>query len=628
MRSTTSQGWWRAPWLVLLMLIVAFGLFSKESSIAVGVIVPLYWFIYEFPKFKKEQRLNRFMIEFCVWLVMVPPLIGMMAARHWVFKNSSPAETPFLDNPIRGIWQVQELGIPEFEQELKKKPMLGMSYIECKMTAVKIMGRLLLLLAWPWTLCSDYSYDEIPNFSWHLNRWADWQAVIALVAMLAIGAASYFLLKRGYKAAFFFIALFFIAAFPTSNLTVTIGSVMAERFMYLPLAGFTGIVAMLVFWGARKLWEYLKLDDPDDFPWHRVLAGSLLGLVVVIYGLRTYFRNPVWKEDETLWRDAIQHSKRSFRCYQSLAFAVYEKLPLAKTDEQKLEKVNEMISIASGALPIVDPLPNHLNSSRLYLHLGMYYSIKAELLCKKAPDGSLMMTPEAYACYEEAAKILERGSQIDRSFNQVNKAKQRLRGDPEWQITDAGLGPVYGTLGIAYARLGRFRDAYNRLLYMRQLDPTEIDAYLKLASVQVADNKFDEACASLMQCLLMDNQRQQVWGTLIQIYQQVYGQRASGAIVVDQGSGQVKLNPHHELVKWHLLIAYRDFIKTLRQSRRFAMAEEMGKMAKKQYEFPAETIDALFEEPVWVVTPEGVDYTQETKELRGYRPPATSPADK
>jgi tetratricopeptide (TPR) repeat protein len=230
--------------------------------------------------------------------------------------------------------------------------------------------------------------------------------------------------------------------------------------------------------------------------------------------------------------------------------------------------------------------------------------------------------------YRKAVAILERGSQIDRAFNQVNKAKQRLRGDSPSQITDAGLGPVYGTMGIAYARLGNYREAMNKLTYMRQLDPTEIDAYLKMASVQVANNEFDRACSTLLQCLLMDNSKQQVWQTLIQIYSQYYGERAAGAIMLDKESGQIKLNPGHPLVRLHLLEAYREFIKALRMSHRFVMAEEMGKMAKKQYDFPPDIIDKLFDDPVYVVTPEGVQYDQEEKELRGYRPPATEPTTK
>jgi tetratricopeptide (TPR) repeat protein len=678
MRSLQSNGGWRAPWLILLMMITAFGLFAKESSIAVGAVVPFYWITYRYGWSKlglwklllalavitaascyffsekiaiavagvaglaviacwilfqvRESGSDVWkplLVEFLVWFVMVPPLIGMKVTRDWVFRNASPPETPFLDNPIRGIWQVKDLNIPAFDEQLKLKPMYGMSYVECKMTAVKIMGRLLLLLAWPWTLSSDYSYSEIPNFSWHLNSWDDWQAVIALAALAAIAVVAVWLIRRGNKAAFFFIGFFFIAAFPTSNFTVTIGSVMAERFMYLPLAGFTGVVVIFVFTIAHKLWKWLQLEDPDDFPWYRVLAGAFLSLVVIIFGIRTYFRNFVWKEDQTLWEDAIQHSTRSFRCYQSLAFALYEKLEFGTkppTIPEKLERVDKMIHVAEGALPIVDPLPDHLNSSRLYLHLGMYYSIKAELLSNRNPDGSVSNTREAAAWYQKAVDILERGSQIDRAFNEVNKAKQRLRHDPPEEITDAGLGPVYGTLGLAYARLGQYKEAIQRLEYARQLDPTDIDSYLKIATVQLSQNKFEEASTTLIQCMLMDGSRPQVWQTLMQVFG-TYGERAQGALIVE--NNQLKLNLNHELVRWHLLQAYREFIRIFRRSHRFAMAEEAAVTAINTYHYPREIIDSLFDEPVYVVTPQGVQYDQEEKELKGYRPPkppTTNPA--
>lgn len=530
------------------------------------------------------------------YLMTIPPLVAMFVVRHWVFSNSSPAETPFLDNPIRGIWMVQELNIPEFAEELAKKPMPGMSFIECKLTAVKILGRLLLLLSWPKTLSADYSYAQIPNFSWHLNRWDDWQAMLAAAAMAAIAFAAARLYRRQ-PAVFFLILFFFAAGLPTSNLVITIGSVMAERFMYLPLAGFTGVLAVLVFWGAEKLWKRLAAFQPERFIRWDFAAKCLLGAIVAVYAARGWIRNFDWMSDLTLWTAARRDSPRSFRSYQSLAFALYEEHPTANVDK--------MIEVAEGALPIVDPLPNHLNSSRLYLHLGMYYSIKGDLLSQKNPDGTVSLTPQAEYWYRKAISILERGSQVDRAFNQVNRAKQFLRGDDPETIGDAGLGPIYGTMAMAYARLGMLDTAYRRLQYQRQLDPSDPDAYAKLATIQLAMRRPDDAAVSLIQTILLDPGRPEVWNTLVQIYAQM-GDRGRATIVYDGKA--YKLNLSHPVVREQMVSAYRDFIRGFRRARRPQMAEEARKVAIQRYDFPRSLFDPLFNEPIPIVTPDGFIY--------------------
>jgi tetratricopeptide (TPR) repeat protein len=562
------------------------------------------------PEYARDWRLvwNGFAVGY---LALIPPIIAMFAVRDWVFRNSSPAETPFLDNPIRGIWQVAELNLPAFATELAAKPIWGLSFFECKMTAVKIMGKLLWLLTFPLNLSCDYSWHQIPNFSYTFhNGVEDLKAIVALLVMVFVFILVPIYAYRRNKAVFFFILFFFVAALPTSNLLVTIGSVMAERFMYLPLAGFTGVVVIFVFWLARKMWEGLKLGDEDDYPWHRLIAGSLLTVVVAGYGIRAFFRNYAWESDITLWEAAKDDSPRSFRTYQSLAFAYYERymesIMRGKKPHELEPDVNVMIDTAENALPIVDGLPNHLNSSRLYLHLGMYYSIKGDIHAERMQDGSFVLSDEGRAWFTKAVNILERGSQVDRAFNEVNKSKQKRRGDPEKDITDAGLGPVYGAMANAYVRLGEYDKAIRRAHYQRQLDPSDIDAYIKLAQAQLGARRYDDASVTLIQCILLDGTRQEIWGTLAQLYGSI-GERGVGTIV--QEGNQFKLNLSHSIVRENLCQAYREFIRIFRRARRWQMAEEARKIAVERYQYPRSLFDPLFDEPIQQVTPDGVQYS-------------------
>lgn len=610
MRSTTAEGLGRAPWLILLSSVLFVGFLAKESSVAIGAIIPLYWITFKFDWSSLRRGFAAWAKpvgrELAVWCVMLPPLLGMLGLRAWVFANATPPEEPFLDNPIRGIWLYRSLGLESFEQQLIEKPLLGVNYIECKMTAVKIMGKLMALLAFPKTLCCDYSFDQIPNFSMTFSQgWDDWEAVLSLLVILGIFTLAGYLLYKGQKAAFFYIAFFFLAALPTSNFIITIGSVMAERFMYLPLMGFTGITVMGVFALGEFLWKRFRLDTNPDVPRYSLIAGELLSLVVVIYGVRAYMRNFVWKDDLTLWQDAIQTSPKSFRCYQSLAFALYERHMTQQKVDGREVSLDDIIKIDEAAIPITSKLPNHLNSSRLYLHLGMYYVLKGDYMCVKDPTtGDLVVPLAARPYYQRAVELLEIGSKIDRAFNEVNRAKQLQRNDPLDRITEVGLAPVYGVMGGAYDRLKMPEEALKRFEYQKQLDPMDLEPYTRIAGVRKMQKNFDLAAISLVEAMLLDTKQMALWQELANIYANM---GPEGATTIVMEGNQPRLNVQgNNLAKEHLIQAYRDLIRVARRTKRFAMAEDAWTTAHLKHGFPRELFDPLFEEDIDIVTPQGI----------------------
>ncbi len=580
-------------WLgIALMLVVAL------HEVILGTLTPQLT-----DQYRRDWKTiwHRFAVGY---LAMLPAVIAMFAVRAWVFANATPAEEPFLDNPIRGVWKVAELNLPSFAEQIKLKPILGMSFFECKMTAVKILGKLLLLLTWPHPLCSDYSYAQIPNFSYTFRQgWDDVQAVLALVVLLGIFYLAYKLYTRS-RAAFFFIIFFFAAGLPTSNIVLTIGSVMAERFMYLPLAGFTACVVLGAYALFKKLFQWLNLYDQDDFPWYSIIPGVLLSFVIVVYGILTYVRNPVWTSDRTLWEDAILTSPKAFRCYQSLAFALYED---GLYDGVPARHVDRMIALDEQGIQIVKVLPDQLNSSRMYMHLGMYYQLKADTLTyQQGPN--LVVTAEAMKFYKKSADILEEGITVDRSFNELNRKKQKLRGDPDDEINDAGLGPIYGTVAMAYSRLGQLNPALidvalHRLEYARQLDPNDPDNYARMGLIAMQKKDWQKACQGLIQSILLDPKRRDVWDSL----RRAYAERGPNSAIMVELDGTPKLNTADPMLHDDFLEVYKDFIRVFLRAHRYIAAEDARRSAIQTYGFLPEIIDGLFEEPIWAVTPDGID---------------------
>jgi hypothetical protein len=113
------------------------------------------------------------------------------------------------------------------------------------------------LFLWPARLSADYSYNAIRLFGWRASNWEDAKALIALAVCLGAALLAVLLAvrwRRTGKPLLFFLVFFFVALSPTSNLIVLIGSIMAERFLYLPSVGLAGcVVAAIHALGQRRL---------------------------------------------------------------------------------------------------------------------------------------------------------------------------------------------------------------------------------------------------------------------------------------------------------------------------------------------------------------------------------------
>ena len=178
-----------------------------------------------------------------------------------------------------------------------------------RLTAIKVIGKYLWLFVWPARLSADYSYNAVPLFGWHLADWEDAKALIALAVCL--GAA--LLAVRWYrtrKPLFFFLAFFFVALAPTSNLAILIGSIMAERFVYLPSIGLAGCVVAAICALGRPVPRY-------RFPAMRA-AWIALGILCLAGAARTYARNFDWLDDRSLWTSAVNVCPQSAKAHYNL----------------------------------------------------------------------------------------------------------------------------------------------------------------------------------------------------------------------------------------------------------------------------------------------------------------------
>jgi tetratricopeptide (TPR) repeat protein len=159
-------------------------------------------------------------------------------------------------------------------------------------TAAKVSLMYLSRLLAPTTLVHDYSYPLI--------RPATFPEAFAALFVLAIFAWALYYSYRKNRCVFYGLAFFAIGFSIVSNLVFLIGTIMAERLLYLPGIGFA-IAAGALLEAGREHLAGLKT---------RALAVAaavgVLTAVCVLFGIRTALRNRDWHSQRTLYEQAIR----------------------------------------------------------------------------------------------------------------------------------------------------------------------------------------------------------------------------------------------------------------------------------------------------------------------------------
>src|ERR1035438_842426 len=113
---------------------------------------------------------------------------------------------------------------------------------DARLRAVTPQNLRLILTEPYWSGMTAYGlYRPLTTFSYLLNYAVFGNGTNPGAALLAVRW------YRTRKPLFFFLAFFFVALVPTSNLVVLIGSIMAERFVYLPSIGLAGCVVAAIY---------------------------------------------------------------------------------------------------------------------------------------------------------------------------------------------------------------------------------------------------------------------------------------------------------------------------------------------------------------------------------------------
>ncbi len=495
---TESSAPRRWVWLAALSVVTLAGAFAKESAVTVVGVIVLYEVC-----FWQQRRKGRDLL--LASLAMLLPIQAMLFQRASVLWSSPAAKFPFYDNPL-----------------------VGAGFWESRLTALQVMGRYLGLLIWPATLSSDYSWSQI--------RVADTSAA-GLLAWFAIaaGAGGCFYLLRRQRTLFFAVAAAFVVFLPTANLLFPIGTIMAERFLYLPAMAVAACVAAAL----------LRL------PGRAFVA--LAAVLVVACSARTWARNADWQSDLTLGAAAVQSSPASFKSHKLLAYGLHEADARGNLDR--------VIEETEASLRVLDPLPDARNNADSYQRAGGYYMERAEA----SPAAGPASARRALELFQRARKI---------ALTQPGAASAPAMAELLLRISEVQrrLGDVSGPLETALAA--------------RRVEPANPALHRQLAAVLLDQGRADDAAVALMQGVLFTADTP-LRNELLRLYQN--GLDPSGCATMPI-QGNTALNPDCPIVHRHLCVAATGIIRMRVESGRQDLAETMRQNAVQQFHCSPESL--------------------------------------
>jgi tetratricopeptide (TPR) repeat protein len=440
-------GWRRKAAIGGLALASCFGLLSKEHA----VILPAAMLLYDI--------LFRSRIQTGSYLAVLTPILAILAWRHWVLPG-------ILDDIV-----------------VVDNPLAAAPFWKGRLTALEVLWRYLGLLVWPRQLSWDYSYHQIPLAT-------TGGGLIALTGLLALVGFLGSLYRRAVAVCFFGI-FFFLAIGPTSNLLFLVGSILAERFLYLPSIGF----AVCIVAAVAAIWRRLA-------PSHAVaITAAVIAVALAGLGARTWVRNGEWTDGKKLWDSALTVSPNSFKTHLARINSLYRR-------GLDLFSLDECIEEAQKAAAIVADLPPEQSTALPLATLGSLYQLKGDTLTAQqnallsVTNPSITGTFESpQQWYDRALDAFAQAVALDDLQRESERRRALARGVPKERIRFGGSSFLYSHLADTYRRLGRFKEALQAFRHLSAIAPIDAAVYEQIAQVQGAMGSSEDAIVTLWQAV-------------------------------------------------------------------------------------------------------------------------------
>ena len=298
------------------------------------------------------------------------------------------------------------------------------------------------LVLFPINLNAEYTFA-------YPDRFLDFSNLFSFIVIIAIIVGSFYIFQYS-KGIFFGIWWFIITLLPVSNL-IEIHNPIAERYLYLPLVGFCMVIAIL----------FNKVPGRPDLVQSKTIArlkyAILIGLLI-FYSMVTVARNPVWKDNFSVWANTVEKSPDNPIVHGGLGLAYQERGFL----DEAIRAFKTAIELGPNMAK------NHYNIGRAYEEKGLFEN------AIDAYNKAVELNPEYTDAYFNLANLY---MQMQLKKDAINAYRKVIELDPN----DL---EAYNNLGVALAMQGEIGRAVELWEKVLEMDPNNQKAKDNIAKAK------------------------------------------------------------------------------------------------------------------------------------------------
>lgn len=279
-----------AKWkVVACFAAAAFACAFACLSNAAGAVIPALVIAWELILSKRRRVRNAFLRTSALWAIAIVAIVIKKIGydQHEAFREAAALSTV-----------IQELGYGKGQQS----DSVGAVSVERLMLVFNVYWRNLCSIVWPNRLTLSYGPLAPKSFS-DLEVALGGGASVLTVLLLWMGRRS--------RPALLGASWFLLALAPTAQL-VPHHVHRADRFLYLPLVGLGGLLAVALRWAMTRFSDRMRLA--------LVLGPTLLGMIVL--SMTTARQVLTWRNDLSVWEQCVRVVPENGIAHRALADAL------------------------------------------------------------------------------------------------------------------------------------------------------------------------------------------------------------------------------------------------------------------------------------------------------------------
>ncbi len=340
-----------------------------------------------------------------------------------------------------------------------------LSRFEFGLTAVNLISTYCWKLLAPIHLNAYYVFVPVRTLQ-------DPRAITSILFLtLAAGAIAYGLPRAPLAS---FAALWvFVTLIPVLNVYAVGRNVFAERYLYLPSVGFCLLIVIMAAWVGRSLPVLVRSS----------VAAVVLAAILLLYAAQTIARNPVWKDDVTLFTRTLGSSPNA-PFVQNMVAAVQPHNAIGQNSAES--HYLRGISLAESEVP-----PNRLEMAIAGEGLASIYAARGDF------ERALRALAHVRVAYPEDTQVDGEEGLILMEANRWTEAQAALRRAVAITPNDANVLNALGLL--AWQHAGRLDEAtayFSRALGVHsEADDFNASLHNNLGAIYGQQGRFSEAIA-------------------------------------------------------------------------------------------------------------------------------------